>query len=315
MVKTPRIRHESSRFRRARWLGLLVGLMVSGLLSGCNSLRLVATAPEKSERVEKEPAPTLPGKKSLRVSQFVFLSDVDLKADLPLFQELAELRDQVYQELQLPSANNLVQVYLFDDKDRYERYMKTQYPYLPKRRAFFVAQVFRSGGPEELCVYTYLGERIQQDLRHELTHALLHSVLKGVPLWLDEGLAEYFEVPPSWRGVHNQHLQAFRAAGSETFQPDLNRLEELSKSESPQQVAKMTPPEYRESWAWVHLMLRGKPEGKAVLLAYLQQLRTTPKAGFLQPRLTAVYPNLEEALVQHVQALEDPNRPVPTAQR
>ena len=51
-------------------------------------------------------------------------------------------------------------------------------------------------------VYTYWGNRIQQDLRHELTHAILHSVLKDVPLWLDEGLAEYFEVPHGWKGVN-----------------------------------------------------------------------------------------------------------------
>ena len=56
----------------------------------------------------------------------------------------------------------------------------------------------RFGGEEDLLVYTYWGDRIQQDLRHELTHALLHSVLKDVPLWLDEGLAEYFEMPVSW---------------------------------------------------------------------------------------------------------------------
>jgi hypothetical protein len=39
------------------------------------------------------------------------------------------------------------------------------------------------------------------------------------------------------------------------------------------QVQQMTPAEYRESWAWTHLMLRGEPEAKALPVAYLQ---TTP---------------------------------------
>jgi hypothetical protein len=66
------------------------------------------------------------------------------------------------------------------------------------------------------------------------------------------------------------------------------------------QVSQMTPAEYREAWAWVHLMLRGPADGKAALLAYLQQLRTTPTPGPLQPRLTAAVPGLTDALEMHV---------------
>jgi hypothetical protein len=66
------------------------------------------------------------------------------------------------------------------------------------------------------------------------------------------------------------------------------------------QVAQMTPAEYRESWAWVHLMLRGPSEGKIALLAYLQQLRSTATPGPLQPRLTAAVPGLTDALDMHL---------------
>ena len=44
-----------------------------------------------------------------------------------------------------------------------------------------------------------MGDHLRTDLRHELTHALLHGVLKDVPLWLDEGLAGFFELPPDAR--------------------------------------------------------------------------------------------------------------------
>lgn len=297
----------------------LIAVMASVSLSGCHTLRLFPPGNEKIEKVEKDPGPTLPGKKSFRVAQYVFLSDFDVQRDLPIFQELSDLHDQVYKELQLPSSSSLVQVYLFEDKDRYERFMQSKYPDLPKRRAFFVAQPRAVGSQEDLLVYTYWGkgDHINQDLRHELTHALLHSVLKGVPLWLDEGLAEYFEVPPDSQGVNTQHLQHLRRDGLDRFCPDLARLEQLSQQEesSAQQVAQMTAPEYRESWAWVHLMLRGRPEAKAALLVYLQQLRTTAKPGPLQPRLIGVYPELNEALVQHLVRIEPPSESVPTAQR
>lgn len=285
---------------------VFMGLATAALL-GCHSFRLFPPGFEKNEKPEKEPQALVPpGKKSMRVSQYVFYYDFDLKRDLPIFRELADLRDQVYKELQLPNANTVVQVYLFEDRDRYERFMKSKYPDLPKRRAFFVAQPRGVGTQEDLLVYTYWGDRIQQDLRHELTHALLHSVLKDVPLWLDEGLAEYYETPPDWKGVNYQHVNYFRREGGEPLKPDLTRLEELS------QVQQMSPTEYREAWAWVHLMLRGNPEAKAVLLNYLQQLRTNPSPGTLQPRLNTVFPRLEDTLQSHLAQLDA--RP-PTAQR
>jgi hypothetical protein len=265
------------------------------LTLGCHAFNLApSTADNKGE---KDPALALPGKHSSRVSQYVFLYDFELKKDVPLFEELGDLRDQVYKELQLPnSGNSLVQVYLFEDKDRYERFMHAKYPDLPKRRAFFVAQPRSVGGAEDLLVYTYWGDRIRQDLRHELTHALLHSVLKDVPLWLDEGLAEYYELPPEKHGTNQNHLEQIRRAG-DAFKPDLERLENLKE------VQQMTPAEYRESWAWVHLMLREKPEGKTALLNYLQQLRSNPKPGPIEPKLAEVFPELSAALEKHLEGI------------
>jgi hypothetical protein len=283
--------------------GLLLALL--GLGAGCHSLKLGSLATDKPDKPEKEQA-AVPGMRSFRVSQYVFFADFEVKRDQPIFRELAGLREQVYKELQLPSANTVVQVYLFEDKERYERFMRAKYPDLPARRAFFVAQPHSVGGQEDLLVYTYWGDRVHQDLRHELTHALLHSVLKDVPLWLDEGLAEFFEVPPEWKGVNFEHLGHLRR---EPFEPDLARLERLG------QVKEMKPAEYREAWAWVHLLLRGKPEAKKVLLAYLQQLRAVPNPGPLEARLAAVYPSLNDALDKHLALLDTGPRVTPAASR
>jgi hypothetical protein len=258
-------------------------------VAGCVLLPL-APVPEKAER---ENVPGTPGKFAFPISQFLFLSDFEVQKNLPIFRELANLRDQVYRELQLPGSGALVQVFLFEDKERYERFMQLKHPDLPKRRAFFVAQPRRLGGNEDLLVYTYWGDRIQQDLRHELTHALLHCVLRDVPLWLDEGLAEFFEVPPGWNGVNLQHVELLR--GQAKF--DLDRLEQLTD------VRQMNPSEYREAWAWTHFMLRSTPAARQALLGYLQDLRSNPRAAPLRPRLEKCLASPEGALAQHIATL------------
>jgi len=259
-----------------------------GLLAGCHAFSLPGLPGDKSEKVEKNAALGLPSKNSFRVSQYVFYADFDVKRDQPIFRELADMREQLYKELHLPEPDRdtLISVYLFADEESYRTYIKTRWPALPDRRAFFIAQP-RPFGAEERLVFTFWSKRIRQDLRHELTHALLHSVLKDVPLWLDEGLAEYYELPPSWNGLNRMHAKELRRRG---VHPDLKRLEELSD------VGAMKGPEYQEAWAWVYLMLRSSPEGKEVLLAYLQQLRIKPNPGPLQPRLAATLPSYNDAL-------------------
>src|SRR5262249_620772 len=153
------------------------------------------------------------------------------------------------------------------------------------------------------------GDRINQDLRHELTHALLHSVLKDVPIWLDEGLAEYFELSPGWKGINYQHLAQLRHGPNGPVRPDLVRLEQLNE------VEQMTPAEDRESWAWVHLMLHPRADARHVLIAYLRELRTNPQPGPLRPRLAAVFPSLDEALQAHLGRLDSTRPPSATAKR
>jgi Protein of unknown function (DUF1570) len=283
-----------------------LALALLPLAVGCHALGFLRPrdrdrAAEKVDRpgVAKAASPALPGKHSFRVAPYVFLSDAEIDRNQPLFKELAQLRDQVYKELLLPPGTAVVQVYLFETKERYDRFMKERYPDLPSRRAFFVAQPRAIGGAEDLLVYTYTSGRIRQDLRHELTHALLHSVVKDVPLWLDEGLAEYFELPPERRGVNAAHVEQLRRGlENHSFTPELGKLERLKE------VDEMGPGQYRESWAWVHLMLHSRAEARTVLLSYLQQLRGSRHPGALGPKLARVFPDLEGALRKHLAQLE-----------
>ena len=279
--------------RSQRYLWLTVVAACAMVIAGCNLLPTHQGT--QNDRPDKEPIAGAPSKHALRVSQFIFLSDIEMRRDHLMFKDLANLREQVNRDLHLPPSSTEVFVYLFENKERYEKFMKAKHPELPARRAYFVAQPRRLGGTEDLMVYTYWGDRLHQDLRHELTHAMLHCVLKNVPIWLDEGLAEYFEVPTAQAGVNPQHLDGLRQANAKY---DLERLEKL------EEVNEMAPAEYRESWAWVHLMLRSTPQAKQALLGYLQELRTNAKPGPLRPRLAPAFLSLESAVQAHVSELE-----------
>lgn len=297
------------RTRPVLRLALVVGLLPA---VGCEMLR-PATPAEPSEPPRANVVPrgaepssstapaTPPGKHATRRGPYVFYHDFELASAEPLFTELESLPDEVYTELHLPPGTGIIQVFLFDTQDRYERYMRAKYRTgignLPTRRAYFIAEPRIGGGSDDLKVFTWMGDHLRTDLRHELTHALLHSVLKDVPLWLDEGLAGYFELPSANEGVNPQHLEVLRRG---PFQPDLVRLEKLD------QVRQMEKPEYRESWAWVHLMLRGSPEAKAVLCDYLQGLRSSTSPGPLQPRLREVFSDPELALADHLGRIDLP---------
>jgi hypothetical protein len=276
---------------------------------GCESLRSDAPAPNPAiaaRGTAPANAPKKPAANWLRVGPFMIYSDSPLDESDPLFRELERLPDQIQAELNLPPGPQLIHVYLFSDQDRYEAYMKDRYPTLPVRRAFFIAEQKRAGTADELQVFTWLGEHLRTDLRHELTHAVLNGVLKSVPLWLDEGLAGYFEQPPAHDGVNPAHVDALRRG---PFQPDLARLEKIKD------LRQMEKPEYREAWAWVHYCLRGDPKAKAALLAYLAALREKPDAGGLLPRLTDAVGDPEKALAEHLSRATVPAPVIPVGGR
>ena len=241
----------------------------------------------------------LPVKNSIRSDQLLIVSDFRMPPDHPLIQDLKSLRRQVSDELELPLGSRTVTVYLFSNELEYTQYLHATFPGYPPRRAYFI----QTPG-KEMAVYTWWGDRIQEDLRHEFTHGLLHACLEGVPLWLDEGLAEYFEVAgirPG--GVNLEHAQLLATAVHNGWRPDLDRLETLEK------VEHMKRPDYREAWGWVHYMLHASPDTRQVVLNYIHELRTNPNPGSLHERLLAANPDVDLRWLSYVAAIQSPGVP------
>jgi hypothetical protein len=187
-------------------------------------------------------------------------ADFPLEPLMPLLQELHQLSADLQQELGVGPPREWIYVFLFRHRSTYDRYVKQHFPQAPARRALFIKQ----RGPG--MVFAYVSDKLAADLRHECTHALLHARLPMVPLWLDEGLAEYFEVPADQRASRNPHHGSVRWAVRLRSLSDIERLESLGD------VDAMGRAEYRDSWAWVHFMLHGPPQFRTELQRYLQDI-------------------------------------------
>lgn len=217
---------------------------------------------------------------------FVCRANYELEEQEKLLPELQQLRRDVADSLGLNLSAEPVEVYLFRDKSSYRAYMKERFPSVPLRRALFI----KGGGPG--MVYAYDSRDFEVDLRHEATHAVLHTVLPEVPLWLDEGLAEYFEVPRDQRVEGHPHLSSVQ------WNLWLG-ISSLGQLEAKQQLEEMSRRDYRDAWAWVHFLLHGPPAGGEELRAYLADMRAGRAALPLSARLTRRMAAVDEQLAEH----------------
>lgn len=211
-----------------------------------------------------------------------------------LFRDLASVQSDLTKLLLLPPAEEPIEIYLLKDKRSFGSFLQQHYPKVPFRRALFV----KGNGPGRVFVYRH--EELAIDVRHEATHALLHAVLPMVPLWLDEGLAEYFEVPANQRAYDNPHLSALR------WDLRLGNVPRLHVLEAKRDLADLSGTDYRHAWAWTHFMLHGPTEARAELIRFLGDIRSNTPPGKLSDRLERRLPALQDRLVRHFRDWQRP---------
>ena len=224
---------------------------------------------------------------AVRVEPFICRADFPLVSYGQLFEELQRLQSDLVQMLQVPAADRPIDLYLFRDRSSYRSYLARHLPDVPYRRALFV----KTAGQGH--VYAYRSRELGVDLRHEATHALLHAALPTVPLWLDEGLAEYFEVPRQQRVNANPHLIATQSHLQAGNFPRLEALEAIID------LTNMHRDQYRDAWAWVHFMMHGPPEAHDELVRYLRDLETGRRSGLLSRRLPQRVPDVKRRFAAH----------------
>ena len=218
---------------------------------------------------------------------FYYHADFKLPQYHGLLQSVTNLKEEVPQILELQAAEEPIHVFLFRRESTYKQYVGKYFPTVPQRPALFIKQ----RGPG--MVFARVGKELAIDLRHETTHAVLHSTLPMVPLWLDEGLAEYFETPNHQRLDGHPHLREITRLVRRGRIPSIEHLEKIGE------LSDMSAEHYRNAWAWVHFMLHGPPEAKTVLVSYLKDIEASIPPGRLSSRLRGRLDRVEWAFAEH----------------
>lgn len=234
---------------------------------------------------------------------FHFHSDGPLDDLETLVDGVSQLPKDLKEKLGLDCAPACIHIVLFRTESEYQRYMQHYFPQVPLRRALFI----RDRGPG--IVFAFRHPEIMVDLRHECTHALLQDAFPEIPLWLDEGLAEYFEAFESGNTYHTCHAPLIHAQSKLGQVPAIEELERCTAS------GQMDTRKYSDAWSWVHYLLEGNEEGAHLLNCYLQDVKTNPlSAGPFSARLRRSIPNGRYAYLDHFKKLEAP-KPALLAER
>lgn len=204
-----------------------------------------------------------------------------------LLDGMARMQHDLTSRLGIRPSSEKIHLFLFHDEAAYRAYVRRYFPQVPYRRALFI----KDRGPG--MVFAFRNPELEVDLRHESTHALLHAALPVVPLWLDEGLAEYFEVVASDRAYRNPHLSKIK------WSIRFGRITRMEQLERIGALENMGQSEYRQAWAWVHFMLHGPVEGREELLQFLADLQAHAPPGVLSQKLRSRMPDLEQRFSEH----------------
>jgi hypothetical protein len=224
-----------------------------------------------------------------QVGPFQIQSTFPLTKYEKLFAELPDLQREITRTLGVPPATSTVNVYLFSNEDQYRSYIKRQFPQVPYRPALFVVE---GGVPG---VYTFEKADLAVDLRHECTHALLHASLPVVPLWLDEGIAKYFEVPAAQRAFDHPYFDD----GKWKWSLRLGMVRSIESLEERDNLADMDATDYRYSWAWVHFMMHGPEPAHEALVHHLACYQQSTPPEKLSLTLARAVPSAPERMIQH----------------
>lgn len=236
----------------------------------------------------------LPGSEKIVRDQLVIRSNFHVPQRHRLIDELVARRDDIAGILSLPMSDELINVYLFEDATKFRGFMQTKHPDFADRRAFFVKN------DTELKIYAHWGEKVGEDLRHEITHGYLHSAVPNMALWLDEGLAEYFEVPRGKKGLNAQHIYMLSARYRQSdWIPDIERLESIRLPQDLKQV------DYAESWLWIHYLLQDSEATRKLVQDHLARLRLSGHDEPLSRQVKRHLPDVEVKLVEHLKRLAE----------
>ncbi|MBV9494305.1 MAG: DUF1570 domain-containing protein [Acidobacteria bacterium] len=209
------------------------------------------------------------------------LSDTDAETTIDFATKLQRMRGAMAKVSGFPVENRApARVFLFRNGAELEPLMTEIFGTEMKRSGVFTAH----GGRHDIAIDASAQGRSEQVMYHEVTHSLAHSAWGPTPLWLDEGLAEFYSTfstigndafvgkPPRAHILRMLRSQPIRM--SELLAADIRS--DLYTSPITQRTF------YAQAWAIVHLILRTHPRGSTELSRYVELWRdgVPPEVAF-----------------------------------
>jgi tetratricopeptide (TPR) repeat protein len=195
-------------------------------------------------------------------------------------QPAAELRDMAILLEQfraavaiiIPSARHLsvpTNVYVFETRKDLE-------PFVPLYKGKPVAVAGYFQGDADATYIAVSASESRNAVFHEYAHMLQQNAMAAIPLWLNEGLAEYFSTFRLRRG--DERAEIGRAVDShvallrDRFLP-FNELLTATRASALYNEGDRRSVFYAQAWATVHYIMADVPDGPAAINRYVEEVR------------------------------------------
>lgn len=187
-----------------------------------------------------------PAWRTRTAGRWTFYTDLNEKNGERVARQVLEAENVLAQmTIALPSSAPPVRVFLFRSKGDFR----------PFQEGSATAGLYHPGRDCDYIMLLDSGDETLRAARHELAHLVLTRSSLPLPLWMEEGLAEYYSTMQRkgdkavlGRSIPNHVAQL----ASGTWMP-ANQLMTWKKENAPDGEA---GPVYAQSWALVHLLMR-----------------------------------------------------------
>ena len=193
-----------------------------------------------------------------------------------------------------------ISVFVFGSERAYQPFM----PLYNGKRVEVGGMFVPGAGATHISLRSDLGDSAYPVVFHEYTHMLVENLFADVPVWFNEGLAEYYSTfammgdqEATIGKVHEAHVNLLR----ERFLP-LSELIAVKHDSPLYNEGNRRTIFYAESWAFVHYLLIGNPARRPQLAVFLEkQANGVPVAQGFQEAFGVDEATLERELRSYVQ--------------
>ncbi len=209
---------------------------------------------------------------SLRVAEFELVSNASPRKTVDIARDLLRMQDAVGQVTRLTVRSKVpTKVLIFANERSFAPYRDAVWG----RKTENTTGIFLSGEDGNFILLRADLEEIDQTVYHELTHYFVRNTAADLPLWFNEGFAEYY----STFKISGDDVQIGRPVVDHVHwlrNEPLIPLRELfaTDRESPAyNEGSRRGVFYAESWALVHYLMSGDVDRRSALTRFLNVLR------------------------------------------